>query len=117
MPLAAINVPVVLSALRVVEQRGRLETARRVRRRISAVFVFAMSEGLADADPAAIVGRALMPPAPPRHQPALLNLDQARELLAAVDQLTTGASTRLTGSAPGGCIQAMSSVALKPTRR
>ena len=95
MPLSAITVPVVLNALRVVEERGRLETARRVRQRISAVFVFAMSEGLVETDPAAIVGRALMPPAPPRHQPALLELGQARELLAAVDQLQAATSFTL----------------------
>ena len=95
MPLAAITPPVVLNALRLVEQRGRLETVRRVRQRISAVFAFAMSEGLVDSDPAAIVGRALMPPAPARRQPALLDLGQARELLAAVDQLAAAPSTKL----------------------
>ena len=95
MPLPAITVPVVLSALRGVEQRGRLETARRVRQRISAVFVFAMSEGLVDSDPAAIVGRALTPPAPARHQPALLEIADARELLAAVDQLEAAAPIKL----------------------
>ena len=95
MPLAAITPPVVLSALRSVEQRGRLETARRVRQRISAVFCYAMGEGWADADPAAIVGRALMPPAPARRQPALLDIDDVRELLAAVDQLAAAPIAKL----------------------
>lgn len=95
MPLAAITPPVVLGALRLVEQRGRLETARRVRQRISAVFAFSMSEGLVDSDPAAIVGRALMPPGPQRQQPALLELGDARELLAAVDQLAAAPATKL----------------------
>uniref|UniRef100_UPI001577404D tyrosine-type recombinase/integrase n=1 Tax=Sphingomonas bacterium TaxID=1895847 RepID=UPI001577404D len=62
MPLAAITPPVVLNALRLVEERGRYETARRVRQRISAVFAFAIAQGLVDSDPAAIVGRALLPP-------------------------------------------------------
>ena len=95
MPLAAITPPVVLNALRLVEQRGRLETARRVRQRISAVFALAMSEGLVDSDPAAIVGRALMPPGPARRQPALLELADARALLAAVDQLAATPATKL----------------------
>jgi len=95
MPLAAITAPVVLNALRGVEERGRLETARRVRQRISAVFVFAMSEDLVDSDPAARVGRMLTPPAPARHQPALLDIADARELLAAVDQLAAAPAIKL----------------------
>ncbi len=98
MPLAAITPPVVLNALRLVEQRGRLETARRVRQRISAVFAFAMSEGLVESDPAAIVGRALMPPGPQRRQPALLELGDVRGLLAAVDQLAAAPVTKLASS-------------------
>lgn len=95
MPLAAITPPVLLNALRSVEGRGRRETARRVRQRISAVFCYAMGEGWAESDPAAIVGRALMPPKPARHQPALLEVDQVCELLAAVDQLGAAPSFKL----------------------
>jgi integrase len=95
MPLAAITAPVVLNALRGVEERGRLETARRVRQRISAVFVFAMSEDLVDSDPAARVGRMLTPPAPARHQPALLDIAEARQLLAAVDQVAAAPAIKL----------------------
>jgi integrase len=87
MPLATITPPVVLSALRVIEDRGRRETARRARQRISAVFAFAIAGGEAQTDPAAIVGKLLTPPAPQRHHPALLQLGDARALLAAVDQL------------------------------
>jgi integrase len=85
MPMGAITTPVVLNALRSVEQRGRLETARRVRQRISAVFALAIAQGLVEHDPAAIVGKALMPPAPPQHHAALLDVDDARELLAAAE--------------------------------
>ncbi len=95
MPIAAITTPVVLNALRSVEERGRLETARRVRQRISAVFTFAIAEGIADHDPAAIVARALTPPAPARHQPALLDIAGARELLAAADRVDASASIKL----------------------
>jgi integrase len=95
MPIAAITTPVVLNALRSVEERGRLETARRVRQRISAVFTFAIAEGIADHDPAAIVARALTPPAPSRHQPALLDVVSARELLAAAEAVDASASIKL----------------------
>jgi integrase len=87
MPIEAITTPVVLAALRTLEQRGRLETARRVRQRISAVFKHAMSEGWAQHDPAAVVVDALLPPPPAKPQPALTDLDDVRELVAAVDQL------------------------------
>ena len=95
MPIEHITTPVVLSALRLVEQRGCLETARRIRQRISAVFAFAMSEGAVKSDPAAIVGRALMPPGPQRRQPAIVDIEQLRALLAAVDRLAAPAAAKL----------------------
>ena len=95
MPIRAITAPVVLGALRLVEQRGRLETARRVRQRISAVFAFAMAEDLVDSDPAAIVGRALMPPPPKRNHVALLEIEDARALLAAAELVDAAATIKL----------------------
>ena len=95
MPIGAITVPVVLNALRSVERRGSLETARRIRQRISAVFSFAIAEGLAEQDPAAIVGRALMPPAPARHHPALLDIVDARALLESAERLDVAPVTKL----------------------
>lgn len=86
LPIGAINAPVVLQVLRDVELRGSIETARRIRQRISAVFAFAIAEGLVDVDPAAIVGKALRPAPPARRQPALVDIDQARALLAACDR-------------------------------
>lgn len=85
MPIGAVTVPVILNALRVIEERGSLVTAGRVRQRISAVFAYAMAEDLVDQDPAAIVSRALTPPAPAQHHVALLVIEDARELLAAAD--------------------------------
>jgi hypothetical protein len=81
MPIGAITAPVVLNALRSVEQLGHLETTRRVRQRVSAVFAFAMSEGTATHDPAAIVARALRPVQGQRRHPALLTIEDARALL------------------------------------
>ena len=85
MPIGAVTVPVILNALRVIEERGSLVTASRVRQRISAVFAYAMAEDLVDQDPAAIVSRALTPPAPAQHHPALLEIEHARALLAAAE--------------------------------
>ncbi len=95
MPIGAITVPVILNALRVIEDRGSHETARRVRQRISAVFGFAMAEDLVDQDPAAIVAKALTPPAPARHHPALLEIVDARALLAAAELVDVAPVVRL----------------------
>ncbi|CAD7336022.1 DUF4102 domain-containing protein [Sphingomonadales bacterium 56] len=86
LPIGAITAPAVLQVLRDVERRGSMETARRIRQRISAVFAFAIAEGIVDQDPAAIVGKALRPAPPARRQPALIDLAEARELLAACDR-------------------------------
>ncbi|MBG6116808.1 integrase [Sphingobium sp. JAI105] len=85
LPIGAIGAPAVLQVLRDVEARGSIETARRIRQRISAVFAFAIAEGLVDHDPAAVVGKALRPSPPPRRQPALVSIDEARALLLACD--------------------------------
>jgi integrase len=87
MPIEGITVPVVLNALRVIQERGSLETSHRVRQRISAVFCYAMADGLVDKDPAAIVGKVLAPPAPTRHKAALIEIEDVRALLAAADRL------------------------------
>lgn len=81
LPISAISAPGVLQVLRDVESRGSIETARRIRQRISAVFAFAIAEGIADNDPAAIVGKALRPAPPSRRQPALVDLAQASKLI------------------------------------
>ena len=59
LPLSRITPPMVLQVLRPIEARPALETARRIRQRISAVFVFAIASGQAEADPAAIVKGAM----------------------------------------------------------
>ncbi|MFB0875442.1 MULTISPECIES: tyrosine-type recombinase/integrase [unclassified Sphingobium] len=85
-PISAIGAPAVLQVLRDVEARGSIETARRIRQRISAVFCFAIAEGMVDQDPAAVVARALRPTPIARRQPALTDIDDARALLAACER-------------------------------
>jgi integrase len=79
-----ITAPMVLEVLRRIEARPAIETARRVRQRMSAVFVHAISCGLAVADPAAVVRGALAPLVHKR-QPALVRFDQVRQMLADVE--------------------------------
>lgn len=90
MPVASIDPPLVLATLRKVELRGSIETAKRLRQRMSAVFVFGISEGICTSDPAAIITRALKPKPPKKRQPAITDLVELRRLLTATE--ASGAS-------------------------
>ncbi len=77
---------------------------------MSAVFVFAIASGRGETDPAAVVKQALKPL---RHgrQPAVLDLDDAREMLRAVEEQFAHPVTKLahrflalTGVRPGALI-------------
>ncbi|MFT0892773.1 tyrosine-type recombinase/integrase [Pseudochelatococcus sp. G4_1912] len=92
--ITTITAPEVLEALRLIEARPAIETARRVRQRMSAVFVYAIASGLAENDPAAIVEKALKPLKRGR-QPALTDLNQAREILRRADETPGKPPTKL----------------------
>lgn len=94
-PLDAIAPADVLELLRVVENRGARETARRLRQRISAVFELAIGEGWCSADPAEKVGRGLKKPAAVRHHAALVTIVDARQLLAEVARLDASRGAKL----------------------
>jgi len=79
-PIVEIGAPEVLAVLRGIETRAK-ESARRIRQRMSAVFVYAISSGRGEADPAAIVQKAMAPLTRGR-QPAITDLNAAREMLA-----------------------------------
>lgn len=79
-----ISAPDVLGVLRKIEKRPAIETAHRVRQRMSAVFVYAIASGKGENDPAAIVQQALAPIIKGR-QPAMTTLEEAREIITAVD--------------------------------
>jgi integrase len=82
LPVAAIEAHDVLDLLRKIEKRGSIETAKRLRQRISAVFVLAISKRLARDNPAALLENALMPKPKKRRQPAVTDLEELRRLLA-----------------------------------
>ncbi|WP_343227764.1 tyrosine-type recombinase/integrase [Sphingobium phenoxybenzoativorans] len=93
--LREIEPPTVLATLRKVEARNAIETARRLRQRISAVFAYAMSEGFAATDPAAVVMRALKPLPKKGKQPAIVKLDQVRKVLVAAEGSGASPVTKL----------------------
>lgn len=93
--LVSIDAPTVLKMLRLVEARGSIETARRLRQRVSAVFVYAIGEGIATTDPAAIVLKALQPMPKKGRQPALTDPNEARQVLIAAEASGASPVTKL----------------------
>jgi integrase len=94
-PLAMIDEPAVLAVLRKVEERGSIETARRLRQRISAVYRMKMSEGVVSKDPAAVVVDALKPMPKKNKQPSLTDPEEAREVLIAAEDSGASPITKL----------------------
>lgn len=84
-PLKEIDAPLVLAVLRKIEKRGALETAKRVRQRISAVFVHGIATGVCSDDPAARVSKALRPAPKKTRQPAITDVQDLRALLRKVE--------------------------------
>lgn len=94
LPISEITPPVVLAALRIIEARGAVESGRRARQRISAVFQFAIAESKASTDPAAMVQKALRPLVKGK-QPAITRLTDARQILRDVDSTPAHPVTKL----------------------
>lgn len=86
LPIREITPPIVLAAIRKIERRGAMTMAHEVRGHCSEVFVWAISSGLCEQDPAAIVRKALSPAGGGR-RPALLELEQARQLILEIDKV------------------------------
>ncbi len=93
-PIGDITASTVLGVLRTIERRSAPETARRVRQRMSAIFVHAIASDLIENDPAASVGAALAPMKKGK-QPAVTDLVEARALLVAVEAQAAHAVTKL----------------------
>lgn len=80
LPIAEINAPKVLEVLRAIEARGAIETAKRVRQRISATFVYAIAQGWRLDDPAEKLGAVLKPLRKGR-QPAITDLAKLQKMI------------------------------------
>ncbi|WP_380871549.1 integrase [Sphingomonas sp. DBB INV C78] len=80
LPVSELTPPNILSVLQAMEKRGAIESARRVRQRISAVFDYAIARGIASTDPAERLGTVLMPTRRGR-QPAITDLNRLRQMI------------------------------------
>lgn len=93
-PMADIRPADIRGLLDKVQDRGAIETAHRLRQRISAVFRFAIAADLAEMDPAAVIGAALKP-VRKRKQPALVKLEEARAFLIRFEAEPAHPTTKL----------------------
>ena len=82
LPIGALKAPKLLEVITAIEARGAVETAHRVRQRLSAVFVYGIAAGIADSDPAASLGKALS--AKPRTKPQPSIIDGVRDQAARI---------------------------------
>lgn len=94
LPISELTAPIIFEVLKEIEERGAIETAKRVRQRISAVFVYAIARGIADKDPADKLGAALKPLRKGR-QPAITDLKRLRKMIQDAEEDYARPVTRL----------------------
>lgn len=94
LPISELTAPTILDVLKAIEHRGAIETARRVRQRISATFVYGIAKGICEKDPAEKLGAALKPLRRGR-QPAITDLARLRRMIDDAEQDYARPITRL----------------------
>lgn len=73
LPIGMVESPKVLEVLNAIVLRGAIETAHRVCQRISDIYVYAIPAGLAKANPAASMGKALPKVPRSKKQPSVID--------------------------------------------
>lgn len=84
LPISSIKPWDVLSALRVIEKRGAIESAHKIKQLCGQVFRFAVASGLADRDMTVDL-RGALSAVPEAHYAAITDPKEAAELLRAID--------------------------------
>jgi integrase len=93
-PIADIDAPDLLDALRKIERRGALETARRLRQSCGQVFRYAIATGRAKHDPSADLRGALGSPGRKRGHKAM-SRDELPRFLSRLDAYDGDPRTRI----------------------
>lgn len=93
-PIADLKPIDVLAALKRLEAKGKLETARRCRSFAGRVFRYAAATGRAEADPTSLLRGALITPKT-KHHSAILDPDAVGELLRSIDAYSGHLITRI----------------------
>ena len=97
MPMGVIDKPLLLSVLKKIEARGSIETARRVKQRVSAIYRYVNAHGAGVENPANDINDALAPLPPSKRYPALLEVEAIRRMLGDIDRAGASPVTRLAG--------------------
>jgi integrase len=93
LPLAEVTPAIVLSAVRKVEERGTIETAHRLKQRISQVYRYAIASGVATTNPASDL-RGALAPLVTRSRSAVTEPAQVAQLLRDLDTYKGSPITR-----------------------
>ena len=83
-PIKEIKPPMILLALRKIEQRGYIESAKKVRQTASQIFCYAVSNGQVDRDPTTDIKRALQS-RKVNHYPTILEPKKIGKLMLAIE--------------------------------
>jgi hypothetical protein len=94
LPIGQLTPPLILGVLREIETRGAIETAKRVRQRISAVFVYGIAQGIVQSDPSEKLGKVLKPLRKGR-QPAITDLVPLQKMIVTAEEDYARPITRL----------------------
>ena len=90
-----LEAPAVLEMLRSVQSRGAIDTAHRIRGRLSDVFAFAIGEGLCKTNPAEAIKAAMAPIPKGGHRAAVTTIEAARDVLRKAEAIPAYSVTRL----------------------
>ena len=93
--LADLRAAEIYQVLQAVVERGAIETALRLRQRISAIFVYGIAFDLVDSDPAQNLALALPRKPKAKKQPAIVDIDQLRQLIVDCEAERCRAPTKL----------------------
>lgn len=88
-PISEIKAPELLQALRITEDRGRIETAHRALQTAGQIFRYAIARGQAETDPTPALRGALKPTSP-RHMPAPTDPEAVAGFLRCFDAFEGG---------------------------
>lgn len=95
MPMAEIDKPLLLTILRKIENRGAIETARRIKQRVAAIYRYANAEGAKLENPGVDINDALKPLPPSKRYPALLSVEAIRTMMSDIDRAGASPVNRL----------------------
>lgn len=95
MPLDEIDKPLLLGVLRKIEGRGAIETARRVKQRVAAIYRYVNAHGAGLMNPAQDIDDALTPLPPSKRYPALIDVAAIKTMLGDVDRAGASPVNRL----------------------